>query len=159
MRAPSPRCSAALLSRGLIVALAVAATFLTPRAASAAAMLCMSNGCELVSGGCESWNSNSGVTCFSVGPIANMHLFRDGLGGASLLRDGKSIPVASDAVALLAANWAERGKKGNPDARATEAFRSAYVAAVRSDSRKVSDQRLAQIARELKLPVESRTKR
>ena len=98
-----------------------------------------------------------GWVCFTMGPLAlkEPHLFRHNHGGASLVNDGKTTPIMGDAGETILTRWTERRRKEGTDKPVTEALRREFDAAFRSTDRRVSNQRLERISRELGVRIET----
>ncbi len=164
MHGSPTRLSAFVFRAGLVVALAVAGLALTPSTASATVLVCNGSACMTIPGGCEDVPSE--YVCFLVGtgiavPGPNNHLVRDAKGGASIVINGK--------VQTLVWSWGEsqpgssklsdRGRRGGIDKMTKAEFQKAFEQAVRGGERRVSDENLAKLGRELKMPVAKTTPR
>jgi hypothetical protein len=140
----------------LLVAVAGAAFALTPQPASSTVKVCLTgHGCITLGNSCGFWSVPEPYVCFTMGlALTNPRLIRDRVGGAVLVNDGQSSPIASDAAELLLTNWAARRKSEGVDRPLTEAMRREFDSGFRSNDRRVSDRRLQSISRELGLPIE-----
>lgn len=152
------RVPARFLRAGLGVALAIAGLALTPSTASATVLVCNGSACMTIPGGCEDVPSE--YLCFLVGtgiaaPGPNNHLMRDAKGGASIVINGKTsvivIPSGPSGAALV--RLSGRGGRGGIDKTAKGAFQRAFDEAVRAGERRVSDENLEKMSRQLKMPV------
>ncbi len=152
------RVPARFLRAALGVALAIAVLALTPSTASATVLVCNGSACMTIPGGCEDVPSE--YVCFLVGtgiavPGPNNHLQRDAKGGASIVINGK--------VQTLVWSWGEsqsgssklsdRGRRGGIDRISRAEFQKAFEQAVRAGERRVSDENLAKLGRDLKMPI------
>ncbi len=142
---------------GAIAALVAAALVLSPSRASATVLICNdAGGCLTVSGSCEYWAVQPPYICFTLGPIAfrNPHLVRDANGGASFVNDGKTNAVMSDAAesALMKFVEGRNRERAGKETRGTD--QRPFDTAFKTADRRVSDQRLQKIGRELQLSVE-----
>lgn len=149
---------------GLFVALAASILALTPRTASADALICneATKGCIHLGASCDFWNPMpSGWICLSLGPIAIGPINRDPSGGASIAIGGKTSTLISpsNASAAKLKNLAERRRDGNIDKQAMEAFPKELDATVRSSNRKVSDEDLKKISKAFNLTIETKLKK
>lgn len=160
MTTTGSRWSCGLSRAGLVLSLTVVALAGAPRPASALALVCIGGNCFVVEGGCEGFNtlasSSLGPRCFVLGPIAlrNPRLIRDGSGGASFVNDGKTNAIMADANAAILQQWTERRRREGAERPVTEADRRLVNEAFQSTDRRVSDQRLEALSRELRLPIE-----
>lgn len=147
---------------GLFVALAASILALTPRTASADALICNGAGaCLHVGASCDFWNPMPpGYICFSLGPVAIGPINRETNGGASVVIAGKTSALISQSNASAARleSLAERSRSGG-DKQATEAFQKELDATVRSSNRKVSDEDLKKISKAFNLTIETKLKK
>jgi hypothetical protein len=143
---------------GVFLSLTGAILALMPRPASALALICNSAGqCLTLGNSCEFWSAPTEYICFTLGPIAlkDPSLFRDEAGGASLVNDGERTPIMGDAGETILTRWTERRRKEGTEKPVTEALRREFEAAFRSTDRRVSNQRLERISRELGVRIET----
>lgn len=157
MNSLTSRGLGSLTRAGLLVAVAGAVFALTPQPASSTVKVCLAgHGCITLGNSCEFWSVPEPYVCFTMGlALTNPRLVRERAGGAALVNDGQSSPIASDAAEALLTNWAERRKREGVDRPLTEAMRREFDSAFRSTDRRVSDRRLQAISRELGLPIET----
>lgn len=153
------RVPAVFLRAALGVALAITGLALTPSTASATVLVCNGSACMTIPGGCEDVPSE--YICFLVGtgiavPGPNNHLMRDAKGGASIVINGKTkfIVILSGPGGTALAKLSDRGRRGGIDKLAKGEFQKAFEEALRAGDRRVSDENLEKMGRELKLPVE-----
>lgn len=152
-----PRFLRSSIRAGLLVALAGLALALTPRPGSATVLVCNGAGvCITLGNSCEYWSVPAGYTCFTLGPMAlkDPHLFQDGDGGASLVNDGKTYAVMSDAADMLLQRASEAGTRAGTRVPLGQ---QDFDAAFRSTDRRVGNARLQVIGRELGLRIEPRS--
>lgn len=148
---------------GLFVGLAASTLALTPRTASADALICNGAGaCLHVGASCDFWNPiPAGYICFSLGPIAIGPINRDPSGSASIAIGGKTSTLISPSNAraekLKSLAAPKRGESINK--QATEAFQKELDAIVRSSNRKVSDEDLKKISKAFNLTIETKLKK
>lgn len=157
MQRINPRFLRSSIRAGLLVALAGLALALTPRPGSATVLVCNGAGvCITLGNSCEYWSVPAGYTCFTLGPMAlkDPHLFQDGDGGASLVNDGKTYAVMSDAADRLLQRAREAGTRAGTRVPLGQ---QDFDAAFRSADRRVGDARLQVIGRELGLRIEPRS--
>lgn len=155
MQNSSSRSHTAAARAGLLVLGAAVLLVLTPRPASAASLICVLGQCQLAPGGCALYTPlPSMYTCTPTAAMQNPRLVREG-SGASLVADGKTYPVASDALLTIFDRWGKTiPPKNDPKFEAVDReYAKAFDAAFRSTDRKLSETRLASIGRELKLPI------
>ncbi len=151
----SPRSFTAGVRAGFFVVGAVLLLSLTPRVASAASLICVLGQCQLAPGGCGLYTPlPSMYTCTPTVAMQNPRLVRQGP-GASLIVDGRPIPIVSDELLAIFDRW---GKTMPPKtslnfAKIDLEYKTAFDAAFRATDRNVSEARLASIGKELKLPV------
>ena len=156
MPSSTPRSLTAGVRASLFVAFAVALLALTPRPASAASLICVLGQCQLAPGGCALYTPLPSMYTCTAHAITSpdARLVRDGA-GASLIADGKTVPIVIDVLAWSFERW--KGtippKTSLNFAKIDLEYKTAVDAAFRSTDRKVSEGRLASIARELKLPI------
>lgn len=155
MHNSSSRSFTAGARTGFFVFLTAVLLVLTPRPASAASLICVLGQCQLAPGGCALYTPlPSMYTCTPTVAMRNPTLVREGK-GALLLVDGKPLPVISDALITIFDRW---GKTMPPKsslnyARVYNEYTVEANAAFRATNRTVSEERLASIGKELKLPI------
>ena len=128
---------------------------LTPRPASAASLICVLGQCQLAPGGCGLYTPlPSMYTCTPTAALQNPRLVRQGT-GASVIVAGKPVPIVSDELIKIFDRWGKRiPPKNDPKFEAVDhEFAKACNAAFGARDRTVSEERLASIGRELKLPI------
>jgi len=137
--------------------LAIAGLALTPSTASATVLVCNGSACMTIPGGCEDVPSE--YVCFLVGtgiavPGPNNHLMRDAKGGASIVINGKvQTLVFSWGESQSSSKLSDRGRRGGIDKISKAEFQKAFEQAVRAGDRRVSDENLAKLGRDLKMPI------
>ena len=152
------RVPARFLRAALGVALAIAGLALTPSTASATVLVCNGSACMTIPGGCEDVPSE--YICFLVGtgiavPGPNNHLARDAKGGATIAINGKvqTLVFSWGETRPGSSKFADRGRRGGIDKMSKADFHKAFGEAVRAGDRRVSNENLAKLGRELKLPI------
>ncbi len=155
MRRSSSYSFAAGLRTGFFVVGAVMLLALTPRTASATSLICVLGQCQLAPGGCSLYTPlPSMYTCGAAVAMQNPRLVRDGK-GASVIVAGKPVPIVSDELIAIFDRWGNKiPPKNDPKFQAVDhEYAKACDAAFRSTDRKVSEERLVSIGKELKLPI------
>lgn len=155
MHGSTSRSFAAGLRTGIFVVGAVMLLALTPRPASAASLICVLGQCQLAPGGCGLYTPlPSMYTCTPTVAMENPRLQREGT-GASVIVTGKPVPIVSDELISIFDRWGKRipPKTSLNYAKIDLEYKTAFDAAFRATDRKVSEERLASIGRELKLPI------
>lgn len=150
-----PRSLPAGLRTGFFVVGAVLLLALTPRPASAASLICVLGQCQLAPRGCALYTPlPSMYTCTPTVAMRNPRLQREG-NSASVIVDGKPLPIVSDALLAIFDRWGKTiPPKNDPNYRTVDRdYAKACDEAFRSTDRTVSEARLASIGRELKLPI------
>lgn len=155
MHASSSRSFAAGLRTGILVVGAAMLLAATPRAASAASLICVLGQCQLAPGGCALYTPlPSMYTCTPTVAMQNPRLVREGK-GASVIVAGKPVPIVSDELISIFDRWGKRipPKTSLNFAKIDAEYKTAVDAAFRATDGKVSEARLASIGKELKLPI------
>lgn len=140
------------------VTMVFAALALTPGVAFASyCWVCNSVArCLLFPGHCGDYRNMGGFTCANLLPAPkNSHFGRVG-DGASLTVNGKTSFVASDALSALAMKWQETNEeRGSPAfAKHQHEFLKHFALAFDARDQRVSDSRLLELSRDLRLPIE-----
>ncbi|MHB1095941.1 MAG: hypothetical protein ACYC3F_07180 [Gemmatimonadaceae bacterium] len=155
MHGSSSRSLTAGLRTGFFVLGAVMLLALTPRPASAASLICVLGQCQLAPGGCALYTPlPSMYTCTATVAMQNPRLVREGR-GASVIVAGKPVPIVSDELIAIFDRWGNKiPPKNDPTFKTVDlSYTKACDAAFHATNRTVSEERLASIGRELKLPI------